>query len=400
MDESDFEPFCFEGNATKSRAIHSWIGKLCFEYQLAKTILEDAKPGAALGELELEMTRRAISFPYLARMETSRRSGGVWSSGHQASCPGDARDVYFIVVGAFVSGEDQKSRRHLGVLLLDRDGEATKATAGVESRESGSDAPCTFDASASTTPLSPTPALGADIARYTMGLSQANINENVEESHGGLTEEQAQTQCESSFDTAQVGASEAHVHPHSRPLEHGSGGSTSPSIQTRDELLTLFDALSLAPEATEWNTAAGGSVPSLFQWNFGTHAGKTLEEPPDQYIHWIVNRGFHLTRPDIRHALEDHGWNIPADDAPRLPYDPALWVAEDRLRRHFGIESAAVTVAGFQPAKVGKWRLSDIEVYKEMFGHESGMNFDQCYDRFNGGFVFRLLSTARTEKAG
>ncbi|KAK0247036.1 hypothetical protein LTR12_016333 [Friedmanniomyces endolithicus] len=145
-------------------------------------------------------------------METFRGSGGVWSSGSQANCPGDARDEYFIVVGALVSGEDQKSRRHLGVLL--------------------------FDASASTTPLSPAPALGADIVRYTMGLSQANIDENVEESHGGLTEEQAQTQCESSFDTTQVGASEAHVHPHSGPLEHGSGGSTSPFIQTRDELVT------------------------------------------------------------------------------------------------------------------------------------------------------------------
>ncbi|KAK0352523.1 hypothetical protein LTR59_016781 [Friedmanniomyces endolithicus] len=145
-------------------------------------------------------------------METFRGSGGVWSSGSQANCPGDARDEYFIVVGALVSGEDQKPRRHLGVLL--------------------------FDASASTTPLSPAPALGADIVRYTMGLSQANIDENVEESHGGLTEEQAQTQCESSFDTTQVGASEAHVHPHSGPLEHGSGGSTSPFIQTRDELVT------------------------------------------------------------------------------------------------------------------------------------------------------------------
>ncbi|TKA73079.1 hypothetical protein B0A55_11946 [Friedmanniomyces simplex] len=38
----------------------------------------------------------------------------------------------------------------------------------------------------------------------------------------------------------------------------------------------------------------------------------------------------------------------------------------------------------FQPAKIGKWRLSDIEVYEEMFGHESGMNFDQCYNRFIG----------------
>ena len=179
-----------------------------------------------------------MSFPYLARMETFRGSGGVWSSGSQANCPGDARDEYFIVVGALVSGEDQKSRRHLGVLLSDRDGDATKATAGVESRGSGIDAPCRFDASASTTPLSPAPALGADIVRYTMGLSQANIDENVEESHGGLTEEQAQTQCESSFDTTQVGASEAHVHPHSGPLEHGSGGSTSPFIQTRDELVT------------------------------------------------------------------------------------------------------------------------------------------------------------------
>lgn len=97
-----------------------------------------------------------------------------------------------------------------------------------------------------------------------------------------------------------------------------------------------------------------------------------------------MTRGSYLTCPDIRRALEDHGWNIPADDAPRLPYDPALWIAEDRLLRHFGIESAAMTVAGFQPARIGRWRLSDIEVYREMVGHESGMNFEQFYDRFIG----------------
>ena len=43
-----------------------------------------------------------------------------------------------------------------------------------------------------------------------------------------------------------------------------------------------------------------------------------------------------------------------------------------------------MTVAGFQPARIGRWRLSDIEVYREMVGHESGMNFEQFYDRFIG----------------
>ncbi|KAK3625367.1 hypothetical protein LTR56_020452 [Elasticomyces elasticus] len=67
--ESDFEHLS-PTYVAEPQAMHNWLGKLYLAYRLGKITSEAAPPFVAQDELQIDMMRRMIDFPYAARLES------------------------------------------------------------------------------------------------------------------------------------------------------------------------------------------------------------------------------------------------------------------------------------------------------------------------------------------